>query len=191
MNLNRLSSFLSDRKPRVRFQKCHSETLPTNLGVPQGTILGPSLRNIYVSDLQPSNDVIKYADDTTLYMPATSESVSVINSEGQNRVVGISDNPMQNAADNAVPPILINGEHIQQTKTAKLLGVTIDDHPKFESHVTTTIKKNRAATHGLMTLKRHWVNKTSLVKYMYYRSPIVPILTYAAPACTVIPHNTA
>ena len=206
-----LISFLSDRKQRVRFQKCHSETLPTNLGVPQGTILGPSLWNVYVSDLQPSNDVIKYADDTTLYMPATSESVSVINSEGQNRVVGISDNPMQHAADNAVnwcekanqrinatktqymlltlqlnvsvtPPIMINGEQIQQTKTAKLLGVTIDDHPKFQSHVTTTIEKIRAATHGLLTLKRHGVNKTSLVKYMYYRSPIVPILTYAAPA---------
>ena len=77
-----LISFLSDRKQRVRFQKCHSETLPTNLGVPQGTILGPSLWNGYVSVLQPSNDVIKYADDTTLYMPATSESVGVINSEG-------------------------------------------------------------------------------------------------------------
>ena len=97
-----LISFLSDRKQRVRFQKCHSETLPTNLGVPQGTILGPSLWNVYVSDLQPSNDVINYADDTTLYMPATSESVSVVNSEGQNWVVGIFDNPMQHAADNAV-----------------------------------------------------------------------------------------
>ena len=97
-----LISFPSDRKPRVRFQICHSEILPTNFGVPQGTILGPSLRNVYVSDLQPSIDVIKYADDTTLYMPANSESVVVINSEGQNLVVGISDNPMQHAADNAV-----------------------------------------------------------------------------------------
>ena len=121
MNLNRLSSFLSDRKPRVRFQKCHSETLPTNLGVPQGTILGPSLRNIYVSDLQPSNDVIKYADDTTLYLPATSESVGVINSEGQNRVVGISDNPMQNAADNAVHWCEKANRRINATKNQYML----------------------------------------------------------------------
>ena len=78
------------------------------------------------------------------------------------------------------PPIMINGEQIQQTKTAKLLGVTVDDHLKFKAHVTTTIEKTRAATHGLLTLKRHGVNKTSLVKY--YQSRIVPILTYAAPA---------
>ena len=78
------------------------------------------------------------------------------------------------------PPILINDVQIQQTKTAKLLGVTIDDHLKFKDHVTTTIEKIRAATHGLLTLKRHRVNKTSLVKY--YQSQIVPILTYSAPA---------
>ena len=127
-------------------------------------------------------------------MPATSESISVISSEGKNRVVGISDYSMQHTTDNAVhwsekanqrinttktqymlltlllsvsvtPPILIHGEQIQQTKTANLLGITIDDHLQFKAHVATTIEQTRAATHSLLALKHHEVNKTSLAKY--------------------------
>ena len=63
------------------------------------------------------------------------------------------------------PPFMIHGEHIQQTKTANLLLITIDDRLKFKAHVATTIEQTRAATHGLLTLTRHGVNKTSLAKY--------------------------
>ena len=70
------------------------------------------------------------------------------------------------------PPILINGEQIQQTTTAKLLGVTIDDHLMFKAHVTTNNENTRAETHGLLAVKCHGVNKTILVKY--YQSHYIP-----------------
>ena len=43
--------------------------------------------------------------------------------------------------------ISIDGESIVQTETAKLLGVTMDMHLKFTSHIDTLIGKSRAAVH--------------------------------------------
>ena len=48
-----------------------SESVNVRFGVPQGSVLGPILFNLYVSDLQdhlPSSiGSFQYADDTTIY----------------------------------------------------------------------------------------------------------------------------
>ena len=78
------------------------------------------------------------------------------------------------------PPIMIKSEQVEQTNSAKLLGVVIDDHLKFQEHSRHIIQRTRQPVHGLLTLKRHGVKPTSLVKF--YQARIIPIMTYAAPA---------
>ena len=64
-----ISSFLSNRRLRVALEGKSSQEYPVNAGIPQGSILGPTLFLLYINDLP--DDVIWniaiYADDTTLY----------------------------------------------------------------------------------------------------------------------------
>ena len=63
-----ISSFLINRRLRVVLDGKSSQENPVNVGVPQGSILGPTLFLLYINDLP--DDVIcniaVYADDITL-----------------------------------------------------------------------------------------------------------------------------
>ena len=64
-----ISSFLSNRRLRVVLDGKSSQEYAVNAGVPQGSILGPTLFLLYINDL-PDNvicNIAIYADDTTLY----------------------------------------------------------------------------------------------------------------------------
>ena len=205
-----VTSFLANREQCVKYFECRSSQLPTKLGVPQGTISGPILWNVYVSDLNPSPNTIKYADDTTVYGSIEKKDVIVKEKSGRDRTISLNtDNDMQTAADNATQwsednaqrlnasktqyvlftlqlnafldhPITVNDQIITQSNDAKLLGVVLDRHLTFVTHVEESIKKSRGAVHGLLTLKRHGVNTSMLVKF--YRTRVLSILTYAAAA---------
>ena len=64
-----ISSFLSNRRLQVVLDGKSSQEYPVNVGVPQGSILSPTLFLLYINDL-PDNaicDIAIYADDATLY----------------------------------------------------------------------------------------------------------------------------
>ena len=64
-----ISSFLNNRRLRVVLDGKSSQEYPVNAGVPQGSILGPTLFLLYINDLPDDAicNIAIYADDTTLY----------------------------------------------------------------------------------------------------------------------------
>ena len=68
-----VESLLSDRSHFVQIDDRTSESVNVRFGVPQGSILGPMLFKLCVSDLQDhlpfSIGSFQYADDTKIIIP--------------------------------------------------------------------------------------------------------------------------
>ena len=203
-------SFFSDRVQRVKYSGVLSPYQPCNIGVPQGTVLGPLLWNIFIDNLRPAVNCIKYADDTTVYNIVHKRDVTIFNSTAHKASLSFlhPGNPIQEAADytmkwcqlnsmllNATKsqsitftlqksidsvPIKVNDVVIEENESVRLLGVYIDSHMRFSANVDSIIAKVKPATHALIQLKRVGVSVSSLT--VIYKSRILSLLSYAAPS---------
>ena len=68
--LNLIQNYLANRKQRTKINDSYSPWSDILFGVPQGSILGPLLFNIFLNDLfliLKDVNILGYADDNTLY----------------------------------------------------------------------------------------------------------------------------
>ena len=176
MSNNALSwfkSYLTNRKQHVVVREANSSTRSINLGVPQGSILGPLLFLIYIDDIikvLKEGNVIMYADDTTLYV--TGSSLNEMQAKLQNDLNSIHkwilDNKLSlntdktkfivvgskqkiNSCNDSTVSITYDGEIIEQCKSIKCLGVMIDQYLHWHEQVNLVCRKVFA---GLAMLKR-------------------------------------
>ena len=68
-SLTLIASYLLERKQRVKLSGCVSDWTTITKGVPQGSVLGPMLFNLFLNDIYFANstaELYNYADDNTI-----------------------------------------------------------------------------------------------------------------------------
>ena len=187
-----ITDFLTNRYQYVSINNEKSEQVPVTSGVPQGSVLGPSLFIYFINDLPDvTNSLLKiFADDTKVY--------SAINSEEDRDKLQHSIDQMVKWTDKWM--IKFNGDKckilhlgknnpkyqyfikegeevtvLKETKCEKDLGVNVDPELNFNDHIHITVKKGRKMS-GLIL--RNLISRDGIILLPLYKSLIRPVLEY-------------
>ena len=168
--LKLILSYLTDREQATRINSIYSAFQLILSGVPQGSILGPIIFNIFLNDLIyfiEKCNIHNYADDNTL----TSSSNSIANlvkdleNDGNIAISWLRNNKMianpdkfqciilsKNKADNIVE-VNIENQKVSSLTSVKLLGITIDNKLNFNEHISKLCKSASAQLNAIFRLR--------------------------------------
>ena len=151
-----LYSYLKNRWYRTKINHKFSSWKELSQGVPQGSVLGPLLFNIYLNDLfflSEFTDLCNFADDTTFYA-CDMDLNSLIKRLEHDSFLAIEwfeNNNMKLNQDKC--HLLVSGyknenvwanignEKIWESNKQKLLGLDIDRNLNFNEHVSSLCRK--------------------------------------------------
>ncbi len=188
-----LHNFLSDRMHQVRLPGGISNQSKVISGVPQGTVLGPVLFLILMSDISDdiASHIISFADDTRLYAPINSANdcdnlqhdLSKIYTWADENNMTFNSNKFQyicfalsneNCSNVYTCP---NFNIINATDTVKDLGISMSNDCDFDSHISQLSSKCSQLCGWIL---RTFHTRNTLLMMTLFKSLVISRLDYAS-----------
>ena len=191
--LNWIISFLSDRTQYVKINNDCSSKLNVTSGVPQGSVLGPTLFIYFINDLpNVVNDTpIKiFADDTKLYhgiqdennVKKLQDSIDAMFEWTQKWLLQFNKEKckiLHLGNKNQKNEYFIGSDDqritLAETDLEKDLGVYIDPNLDFKKHIKNTVKK---ASYSSYKILKNFTFKKSKILVPLFKTLVRPILEY-------------
>ena len=187
-----VKSYLTNRTQCVQIDETRSGFLPLEIGVPQGSILGPLLFILYINDFPSAFDHVTtyvYADDTAIFVEGNSEVElqNIMDSLLPKIVEWFNVNQLSLNTDKTYYQIYTNkkvekaitlriaGANVLQAKTVKYLGVFIDEDLRWNTHIN-KLYTVLCRIVGLISRARHYVDSKHLL--LLYNALFLPHVNY-------------
>ena len=180
-------SYLKNRKQSTIINNDTSTELSVSYGVPQGSILGPTLFTIYINDMENCvvNDVNFYADDTIIYgtMPNILQSdLTEIYKWCNANLLTLNCKKSQwmktTIIDRKSEDILfkVGDGRLGKVFEYRYLGVTIDSQLTFQTYRESLINRVNLKVNYFRKIRSYMTQSSVL---LLYKCTILPILEYA------------
>ena len=200
--LDLVANYFKDRYQAVKFEKKITPLMSLELGVPQGSVLGPLFFLIFINDLAYiiQSYCKMFADDTTLY--DAGENLNALISKFKNNLESLINWCQFNKLDlnwsktffmfitnkkvKLPNEIEVGKNMVQVVKSFKLLGVTIDNKLNFSEHCT-NVKK--LINRKIYSIKRLFYLATT-VKIQFFKTFILPYFDYCSTLLIYFPKQS-
>ena len=196
-----LENYLSNRQQKVVLNGSSSKYFPLESGVPQGSVLGPLLFQIYINDLEHGilSKIKCLADDTMLYSIVNDPSntaeelnhdLNVIKNWAYQWKMSFNPDPNKQAVEMLFSqkrikprhlPLFFNNIEVNRVSEHKHLGLIFDPKLKFKNHINDKICKAQKLL-GVLRLLSSYLPYSTLDQI--YKLFIRPHFDY----CDVIYH---
>ena len=198
-------SFLSNRSISVRVDGASSEPFPISSGVPQGSVLSPTLFLLFINDLLQStkNPIHSYADDSTLHSSSSfnsppsaqyrstsrSDHFVSLNSDldrisgwGRQNLVKFNSSktqflPISLSTTPSDYNITFENSSLDPLESINILGINVTSNLSWKSHIA-SIAKSASKKLGILFRCRHYFSSEQLLQL--YKGLIRPCMEYCS-----------
>ena len=187
-----IQQWLEGRTQRVVMNGRYSDWTAVTSGVPQGSVLGPTLFLMFINDLEDGvqSTVLKFADDTKLYTEVTKDEGGEQRQEDLDKCTEWANQWMMEfnvskckvlhaGRTNRMKEYTMEGKILEKVQEEKDLGVMLDKAMNGSRQVTEAVKK---ANRALAQLRRTITNKEIDTVIPIYKATVRPHLEYCVQA---------